>query len=155
MRPTESGVTMNWCDHRLGLDSAAHMMQESLARAEVRVAALPLADLVRGWREVGSVGLREQTPGTHCFDMYFDRLGHDDPERAFAFVEADVASEPDNALVALLADGKLLPQLLHFSGGRVIGTLEESAARLPRLRWLLGAIAWSFRGGLVSVADVT
>jgi hypothetical protein len=141
---------MSWCDHRLGLDSTAHVTPESMARAEARVAILSLADLVRGWREVGTVGLREQTPGTHCFDMYFDRLGQDDPDRALAFVEAEVASEPDDALVALVAEGKLLPQLLHSNGARVIGPLETSAARLPRLRWLLGAIAWTFRGGMVN-----
>src|SRR5215813_9876942 len=124
---------MNWCDHRLGLQPAADMMQASLAPAEAKLATLPLCDLVRGWREVGTVGLREQTPGTHCFDMYFDRLGQDDPDRALAFVEAEVTSEPDDALVALAAEGKLLPQLLHCNGGRVIGALEGSAARLPRL----------------------
>src|SRR5262249_8512322 len=124
MRPIESGAPMNWCDHKLGVDSAVHMTQESIARADARVASLPLAALGRGWREVGTIGLREQPPGTHCFDMYFDRLGQDDPDRALAFVEAEVASEPDDALVALVAEGKLLPQLLHFNGARVIGPLE-------------------------------
>jgi len=141
---------MNWCDHRLGLQPAADMMQASLAPAEAKLATLPLCDLVRGWREVGTVGLREQTPGTHCFDMYFDRLGHDDPVRALAFIEAEVAAEPNDALVALVADGKLLSQLLHYNAARVVDGLEAAVARLPRLRWLLGAIVWTFRSGMVA-----
>jgi hypothetical protein len=145
---------MNWCDRRLGLDTGADLTQEQVAQADATLATLPLADLVRGWREVSTICLREQTPGTHCFDMYFDRLGHDDPERAVAFVEAEAATEPDDALVALLAEGKLLTQLLHYHAPRVVGALEEAAARMPRLRWLFGAVAWTFRSGMVSDEDV-
>jgi len=141
---------MTWCDATLGLDPAAEAMtQEELVQAEARLAALPLADLVRGWREAGKVGLRERTSGVHRFSMYFDRLGHDDPERALAFIEAMVTDEPDDALVALMAQDKLLSQLVHFNAARVIDGLEALAARLPRLRWLLGALAWAFRGGMV------
>jgi hypothetical protein len=145
---------MNWCDHKLGLEPAAQMTRESFARMDTTLASLPPADLVRGWREVATVGLLEQTRGTHCFDMYFDRLGHDDPERALAFIEAEVASEPDDALVALVAEGKLLAQLLNVNAARVVDGLEKVAVRLPRLRWLLGAIAWTFRGGIVSDQDI-
>jgi len=141
---------MNWCDQTLGIDRAADMTLESRAQVDARLARLPMADLVRGWREQSIVTLREQTRGTHCFDMYFDRLGHDDPERALAFIEAEVTSEPDDAIVALVAEEKLLTQLLHFNATRVAGGLETAAARLPRLRWLLGAVAWSLRSTMVS-----
>ena len=61
---------MSWCDERLSLDPAAdEMTQERLAQAEAQLAALPLADLVRGWREVGTVGLRARTQGCYCFSM--------------------------------------------------------------------------------------
>jgi hypothetical protein len=59
---------MTWCDERLSLDPAAEeMSQAQLAQAEVRLAALPLADLVRGWREVGTAGVRARTQGCCCF----------------------------------------------------------------------------------------
>jgi len=141
---------MNWCDHTLGTARAADMTQETRAQVDAKLSRLPMADLVRGWREKSTVTLREQTRGTHCFDMYFDRLGHDDPERALAFIEAEVASEPNDAIVALVAQDKLLTQLLHFNAARVVDGLEAAAARLPRLRWLLGAIAWSLRSTMVS-----
>jgi hypothetical protein len=121
-----------------------------LAEAEAKLAMLPLDDLVRGWREINTVGLRDRTSGTYAFDMYFDRLGRDDPDRALAFVTAVVADEPDDALVALLARGKLLMQLLHNHAPRVMEGLEAAALGSRRLRWLLGAIAWTFRGGMIS-----
>src|SRR5262249_48163425 len=117
---------MNWCDHRLGLQPAADMMQASLAPAEAKLATLPLCDLVRGWREVGTVGLREPPPGPFCFDMYFARLGHDAPGRALPFIEPGVAAEPNDALVALVADGKLLSQPLHYTPARVVDVLEAA-----------------------------
>src|SRR5262245_56066123 len=141
---------MNWCDQTLGIDRATDMTQESRAQVDARLARLPMADLVRGWREKSIVTLREQTRGTHCFDMYFDRLGHDDPERALAFLEAEVTSEPNEAIGALVAQDKLVTELLHFNAARVAGGLEEAAARLPRLRWLFGAIAWSLRSTMVT-----
>jgi Family of unknown function (DUF6869) len=146
---------MTWCDERLGLDPAAdEMTQERLAQAEAKLAALSLADLVRGWREVGTVGLRARTSGCHCFSMYFDRVGHDDPERALAFIEGVVTQEPNDGQVALLAQEKLLSQLLHFNAARVVDGLEAAAGRLPRLRWLLGAFAWGFRGGMLEDKDI-
>jgi Family of unknown function (DUF6869) len=146
---------MTWCDETLGLDPAAdEMTPEQLAAANARLAALPLTDLVRGWREVGTVGQRDRTQGVYSFSMYFDRLGHDDPERALAFIEAMVTHEPDDALLALVAQEKLLGQLLHFNAARVVDGLEAAAARLPRLRWLLGAYAWGFRGSMIEDKDI-
>jgi hypothetical protein len=63
--------------------------------------------------------------------MYFDRLGHDEPERAVSFIDALLAQEPDNALVALTAQEKLLGQLLHFNGplGDLSGARPGQGAR--------------------------
>lgn len=146
---------MTWCDETLGLDPAAEgMTQEQLASANARLAALPILDLVRGWREAGTLGPRTRTPGVHCFSTYFDRLGHGDPARSLAFIEAVLTHEPDDALVAPLAQEKFLSQLVYYNGARVIDGLEEAAGRLPRLRWLLGALAWAFRGGMVEDAAI-
>ena len=65
-----------------------------------------------------------------------------------------VVAEPEEALVALLAQEKLLGQLIHFNDVRVIDGLEAATARLPRLRWLLGAFAWSFRGGTMEDKEI-
>ena len=93
---------------------------------------------MRAWREAATTSLRDRTDGTYAVHMYFDRLGHDEPERAVAFLEALLANEPDDALVALTAQGKLLGQLLHFNGRRVAHSLQQLALRQKRLRWLHG-----------------
>ena len=126
---------MNWCDQQLGFDQTPAPSEEDV---QARLKALSPDDLVRAWREIGTTGLKEQTGGTHAVLMYFDRLGHDDPERAVSFIEALLEREPDDALVALTAQEKLLGQLLHFNGPRVAGALQELAMRRPRLRWLMG-----------------
>lgn len=136
---------MNWCDQQLGLDQTPAPSEEDV---QARLKALSPDDLVRAWREIGTTGLKEQTDGTHAVLMYFDRLGHDDPERAVSFIEALLEREPDDALVALTAQEKLLGQLLQFNGPRVAGALQELAMRRPRLRWLMGGVYWSISGGL-------
>ncbi len=136
---------MNWCDQQLGFDQTPAPSEEDV---QARLKALSPDDLVRAWREIGTTGLKEQTGGTHAVLMYFDRLGHDDPERAVSFIEALLEREPDDALVALTAQEKLLGQLLHFNGPRVAGALQELAMRRPRLRWLMGGVYWSMSGGI-------
>lgn len=143
---------MNWCDERLGLQPAAATPPEDRARVEHVLAEMSLGDLVRAWREVAIVPLPGGTAGTYTFDLYFDRLGHDDPERAVAFIEAVVASEPDDAVVALIGHGKLLAQLLVFNAARATPLLEVAAARSSRMRWLMGSVFWSIRGGAVEDA---
>jgi hypothetical protein len=146
---------MTWCDQRLGLDPAAdETTPEDLAQVEARLRALPVEELVRAWREVSALSRRARTPGSYCFSLYFDRLGQDDPHRALAFIEAMVVDEPNDALVALLAQEKLLGQLIHFNDVPVIDHLEVAAARLPRLRWLLGAFVWSFRPGMMEDKEI-
>jgi hypothetical protein len=141
---------MGWCDDRLDLDPTLGLTHDSLQECEDKLATVPLADLVRGWREMNTTGMRDGTSGTYAFAMYFDRLGHSDPDRALAFVAAVVADEPDQALVVMLARGKLLMQLLHNHAPRVVAELEAAGQASLRMRWLLGAIAWTFRGGMIS-----
>lgn len=150
---------MNWCDQTLEYDQTPPPSDEEV---EARLKALPPDVLVRAWREISTTGLKDQTEGTHAVLMYFDRLGHDDPERTVTFLEALLEQEPDDAVVALTGQGKLLGQLLHFNGARVARALQELAMRQPRLRWLMGAAYWSISGGiedadtkrrLLSIAD--
>ncbi len=146
---------MTWCDERLGFVQAADGSIEGpdAAAIDATFASLPMDDLVRGWREQATTSLKSETPGTRAFHMYFDRLAHHQPERAVSFIEAMLVQERDDALVALMAESKLLGQLLHFHGPRVAQSLQELALRCPRLRWLLGAVGWSIGGGMVENED--
>lgn len=149
-------LRMGWCDEILGFcdpsDGDAEVMS-SHEELDARLDSLPVADLVRAWREVGTVDLRRQTSGTHAFAMYFDGLAQDNPERAVALIAAELDHEPDDEIVALLAEGKLLGQLLNVHALRVAGSLQELALRQPRLRWLMGRMAGSIAGGLVTNSE--
>jgi hypothetical protein len=140
---------MSWCDKQLGLDPAAEMTGEMRDAADRTIAGLPVANLVRAWRETKTVSYPHWTAGECRFHMYFDRVGYDDPQRALAFVVAEVTIEPDDAIVAMLAEEKLLMQLLGNNVQQTVDGLEAAATNSPRLRWLLGGIAWCFRGGMV------
>jgi hypothetical protein len=104
---------MFWCDEKLGLDPAVEMTRELMDATDQTIAGLPVPDLVRAWRETQTVGYPRRTVGEYRFHMYFDRVGHDDPQRALAFVVAEVATEPDDAIVAMLADNRATEQLTH------------------------------------------
>jgi len=143
---------MKWCDEVLAFRDASGRAVEPPPAAEeieARLANLPMEDLVRAWREVCSTGLKDRTDGTHAFGMYFDRLSHATPERGLAFIEAELAGEPDDEIVMLLAEGKVLGQLLVFHPKRAATALQELALRQPRLRWLMGSKAASIRNGMV------
>jgi hypothetical protein len=143
---------MGWCDEVLGLRDVAGGEIEpypSPQEIETRLAGVAMADLVRAWREVSTTGLKEQTAGTRAFSMYFDGLSHATPERGIAFIEAELAGEPDDEIVMLLAEGKVLGQLLVFHARRVASALQELALRQPRLRWLIGSKAGSIANGMV------
>jgi hypothetical protein len=141
---------LTWCDRKLGLDGASSPTPEE---TETRLSALSPEDLVLGWRETSAAGLKDETPGIRAMHMHFDGLGHRDPDRALSFIEALLEHEPDDAIVALVGEGKLLGQLLHFHGGRVARRMQEIALRRPRLRWLMGSVAWSVAGGMVEDKD--
>jgi hypothetical protein len=145
---------MHWCDERLAEEPGADASCETLAAGfEAIFETMALSDLVRGWREANCTDLRGRTPGCRAFLDYFDRIGRDSPDRAFAFIEAIAADEPDDALLALIAEEKLLGQLLHFHGTRLARDFQIAALRNPRLRWLMGGIAWALHGGMVANAD--
>ena len=149
--------SMGWCDEVLGFCNASGGEIEpppSPQEIETRLAGLPMDDLVRAWREVSNTGLKEQTAGTHAFSMYFDGLSHATPERGIAFIEAELAGEPDDEIVMLLAEGKVLGQLLVFHARRVATELQALALRQPRLRWLMGAKAASIENGMVEDPQV-
>ncbi|ODS02766.1 hypothetical protein AUC71_01370 [Methyloceanibacter marginalis] len=148
---------MGWCDEVLGFCDASGGKADPPPAAEeieARLASLTTDDLVRAWREVCTTGLKDQTDGTHAFTMYFDRLSHETPERGIAFIEAELASEPDDEIVMLLAEGKVLGQLLVFHARRAAPALQELALRQPRLRWLMGAKAASIRSGMVESPEL-
>jgi len=143
---------MGWCDEVLGFCDASGGAIEphpSTEEIETRLAGLPVEDLVRAWREMSTTGLKGQTAGTHAFTMYFDSLAHHAPARAVEFIEAALAHEPDDELVMLLAESKVLGQLLHFHAPRIATSLQELALRQPRLRWFMGSKAASIAGGMV------
>ena len=143
---------MKWCDEALGFcDASGGAVDPPPApeAVEARLASLPMGDLVRAWREVCTTGLKDRTDGTHAFLMYFDRLSHETPERGIALIEAILANEPEDEIVMLLAEGKVLGQLLVFNAARATPLLQELALRQPRLRWLMGSKAPSIRNGMV------
>ncbi|MGK2922536.1 MAG: DUF6869 domain-containing protein [Methyloceanibacter sp.] len=143
---------MGWCDEVLGFCDASGGKAEPPPAAEeieARLAGLAMDDLVRAWREVCTTGLKGQTDGTDAFTMYFDRLSHEAPERGIALIEAELVGELDDEIVMLLAEGKVLGQLLVFHARRAAPALQELALRQPRLRWLMGAKAASIRSGMV------
>ena len=144
---------MTWCDEVLGQRAEAAITGLMPDDLSARLATLPMEDLVRGWRELSQAGLKDRTPGTHAFLLYFDRISYDTPDRALEFLKAELAGETEDAVVALLAQGKLLGQLLHFHAPRVAPALQELALRQPRLRWLMGGTTWSIRGGMVEDED--
>jgi len=136
---------MTWCDERLAFGRTPEPTE---AEIEAKLRALSPDELVRAWREISTTSLKDQTPGSHAVMMYFDGLGHNEPERAVTFIETLLKQEPDDAIVALTGQGKLLGQLLHFNGSRVARALQELAMREPKLRWLMGAAYWSISGGI-------
>jgi hypothetical protein len=146
---------MNWCDERLGFAQAAAGAVEwpDAEAIDAALASLPIDDLVHGFREQATTALKGGTAGTHAFHKYFDRLAYHEPERAVSFIAGMLTHERDDALVALIAEGKMLGQLVNFHAGRVAKPLQELALRCPRLRWLLGGVGWSIAGGMIEDED--
>ncbi len=141
---------MNWCDETLGFGREPQPTEDEV---QARLKALSPEELVRAWREMNTAGFKGRTDGTYAVSMHFDGLAHNEPERTIAFIEALLANEPDDRLVALVAQGKLLGQLLHFHGVGVARSLQELAMRAPRLRWLMGGVALSIEAGMVENPD--
>lgn len=101
--------------------------------------ALPLAALADQWRALQSIGLRDRTEKTWAVSLYFNRLPHEAPERAFALVQEVLHSETDTAVLIELADD-LMCALVNRHAGRLIDAIEAAANGDARLRWLLGGV---------------
>jgi hypothetical protein len=145
---------MPWSDDILGLAAAPTGDAKAYEAASARLAALPMEALGQGWRELCLASLRERTPGIDLFARFFDGLGANDPERACDFILAEIDGESDDEIVALIAREKLLMQLLYRNGARIGGRLEAAALERPRLRWLLGGVAWAIGGGMIKDEDL-
>src|SRR5271155_4086761 len=118
---------MAWSDDILGLATSPTRDAKAYEAATARLGTLPIEALVRGWRELSLASLRDRTPGTDLFGRYFDGLGANHPERACDFILAELESEDDDEIVALIAREKLLMQLLHQHGALVAQRLEAAA----------------------------
>lgn len=134
---------MNWCDRILGIDSTTPNTGEMAEVLAARVAELPLADLVRGWREVATTRYRDFTLGTGQFRQFFNGLSRHHPERGLALIDAIVSEEPDDEIVALVTHEFLLPQLVLFHACQrfgVVARLEALSIKHERVRWLMGGL---------------
>lgn len=106
-------------------------------------AALPIADLASLWCALQHVSVRDQDEKTWSAIHYFDRLPHDEPERALALVLAVLAAETDKRVLMQL-NGRLMTALVHAHADRLVDRIEEEARRNETLRWLLGgAHCWA------------
>ena len=81
--------------------------------------------------------MREQKDGNWDAILYFDRLAHDQPERAFALILAVLRSEAHKS-VKMELNTKLFGALLYAHGDEMIDLVEAEARTNPQLRWLAG-----------------
>ena len=126
---------------------------------EARVAfdAMPIAELAARWRMLQFVGVKDQTDDTWMATLYFDRLPHDSPARAYDMVLAVLAAETDMSVRLRLND--VMATLVHVHGAALVDRIETDAAENDGLRWLLGGAYWwtqekAIEGRLAAVADV-
>jgi hypothetical protein len=119
--------------------------------------AMPVEELASVWCALQRVGLRDRTEGTWTATLYFDRLPHDNPERAFDLVRAVLASESDRSVLMQL-DNKLLPSLINAHGAALADRIEAEARTHTCFAWLLGGAYWwtddeALKARLGQVAD--
>jgi hypothetical protein len=110
-------------------------------KAQQTFDAMPVHELASLWCALQRVGLRDQTEGTWAVTLYFDRLPHDQPDRALDLVLVVLGTEADKSVVMEL-NGRLMIALINAHAPRVIERIEAEARRIPRLRWLLGGAYW-------------
>jgi hypothetical protein len=138
---------VTWCDEILGWHGEAEFESaERRASALDLVKGLPIETLLQAWRVVKRTRYTKRTSGVWFFDRYFDGLGKDNPDRACDFILASIANEDDDELVALIGEGKLLPQLLLRHGVSAELRLAPAAGGTQRMRWLLGSAYWLIKG---------
>lgn len=101
--------------------------------------ALPIGELAEQWRALQSIGLREQTEKSWSVSLYFNRLPHESPQRAFALIREVLRVEPDKAVLIELADD-VLCKLISRHAGLLIDVIEATAVNDAGMRWLLGGV---------------
>jgi hypothetical protein len=100
---------------------------------------MPIAELAMVWCALQRVSLRDKTGGTWDAVLYFDRLPHDAPERAFELMLEVLRSETEKSVLMQLND-KMTPALLYAQGPKMIERIEAEAQTNGRLRWLIGGV---------------
>lgn len=119
--------------------------------------AMPIAELAARWRMLQFVCVRQQSEETWAARLYFDRLPHQWPSRAYDLVRAVLAEETDLPVRLRLAD--VLATLVHVHGATLVDRIETDAADNAGLRWLIGGAYWwtpdrAIEQRLAAVADV-
>jgi hypothetical protein len=104
--------------------------------------AMPVEDLASTWRALQHVGIRDRTDGTWATTLYFDRLPHEAPERAYAMVLEILRTEFDKSVLMHLNDKLMLVLVGDPHGTLLIDRMEAEAKTNARLRWLIGGCAW-------------
>jgi hypothetical protein len=104
--------------------------------------AMPVEELASTWRALQHVGVRDRTEGTWATTLYFDRLPHDAPERAYAMVLEVLRTEFDKSVLMQLNNKLMLVLVGDPHGATLIERMEADARTMPQLRWLIGGCAW-------------
>ena len=148
MKPTEDAAV-------LALIAAAPE-QGSSDETERLLDAMTVKELASMWAALQRLSRRDQTSGTWAAIMYFDRLPHDNPDRALDLALEVLRSESDKPTVMQL-NGKFMMSLTYVHGADVIDRIESEAKDNARLRWLLGGILFGpnepFKQRILEIAD--
>ncbi|CAN7663635.1 hypothetical protein LJR220_006289 [Bradyrhizobium sp. LjRoot220] len=118
--------------------------------------AMPVNELASTWAALQRLSRRDQTSGIWEAIMYFDRLPHDNPNRALDLALEVLRSESDKPTVMQL-NGKFMMSLTYAHGADIIDRIESEARDNARLRWLLGGILFGpdklFKQRILAIAD--
>ena len=121
--------------------------------------ATSMAALSALWCAQQYLGIADYDEESWGAMLYFDRLPHAAPDRAFDLVLAVLATDAPKA-VKMQLNNKLMLALVNAHGGRFVARIEAEAPSNPQLRWLLGGAYWwtsdsSVKARLAPLADVT
>jgi hypothetical protein len=121
--------------------------------------AMSVAELSALWCAQQYLGIADYDEESWGAMLYFDRLPHAAPDRAFDLVLAVLATDAPKA-VKMQLNNKLMLALVNAQGGRFVVRIEAEAPSNPQLRWLLGGAYWwtsdsSVKARLAALADVT
>jgi hypothetical protein len=118
---------------------------------------MPMPELCGLWCSLQYVGLREQTEELWGAILYFDRMPHEQPERALELVLAVLRSEAHKS-VKMELNTKFFVALIRTHGNELADKIEEAARQDAQMRWLLGGAYWwatdsTLKARLADVAD--